>query len=107
MQEGDAAAFGIQALDSAFDNLCRGNVTKPIIGDDVGAGDGNVRYWPRVGVSHAIRKEPTPLYRCLLSIETGDAMTKFIGKVAPQMEVLASDGQTVGKVDHEDGQDPN
>jgi hypothetical protein len=32
-------------------------------------------------------------------------MTKFIGKVDPQMEVLASDGQPVGKVDHEDGQD--
>jgi hypothetical protein len=31
-------------------------------------------------------------------------MAKFIGQVAPHMEVLASDGQAVGKVDHEDGQ---
>lgn len=32
-------------------------------------------------------------------------MTKFIGAINPHMEVVASDGETVGKVDHEDGQD--
>jgi hypothetical protein len=32
-------------------------------------------------------------------------MTKFIGAVDPHMDVMASDGQVVGKVDHEDGQD--
>ena len=32
-------------------------------------------------------------------------MTKFIGKVEPHMEVVDSAGQTVGRVDHEEGQD--
>ncbi len=32
-------------------------------------------------------------------------MTKFIGKVEPEMEVLSADGKMIGTVDHEDGSD--
>lgn len=32
-------------------------------------------------------------------------MTKLIGALKPHMEVVSADGQLVGKVDHEDGQD--
>ena len=32
-------------------------------------------------------------------------MTKLFGTVKPHMEVITTDGQTIGRVDHEEGQD--
>ena len=32
-------------------------------------------------------------------------MTKLFGAVKPQMEVVTADNQTIGRVDHEEGQD--